>query len=170
MECVVVLQYSGFYIGLYMLLILGIVCLGITIAVIAIIIVICRAICKQQERPLRVSHLKRQETISKRAAQPVSSQTQPMQIQLAMCPECEATILAEAKVCPHCGNPRPICMVCQLPIQYGDSVLICPHCKGQAHRVHLLEYLKVKGSCPNCQTDLDQHELVAKANLNSSEA
>jgi hypothetical protein len=87
------------------------------------------------------------------------------EIQLAICPVCEATILAEALVCPHCGHSRPICMVCHLPLQFDDDVLLCPHCKGQAHRIHILEYLKVKGKCPNCQADLDEHELIPKNSL-----
>jgi len=90
-------------------------------------------------------------------------------IQLAMCPDCEATILAEATVCPHCGSLRPICMVCHHPIEFADSVLICPHCQGQAHRVHFLEYLKVKGSCPNCQADLDEFELIPKMSLDEAD-
>jgi hypothetical protein len=80
-------------------------------------------------------------------------------IQLMMCPECEATIHAEETVCPHCGSSRPICSVCHHTIEYGESVLSCPHCKAKAHRVHILEYLKVKGTCPNCQADLDEYEL-----------
>lgn len=90
-------------------------------------------------------------------------------IKLAMCPHCEATILAEATICPHCGSSRPTCMVCLLPIEFADAVLICPHCEGQAHRVHILEYLKVKGSCPNCQTDLDEFELIPKMSLESAD-
>ena len=139
------------------------------IAIIGAAVACGRQVCKQQERPLRVSHLKRRDSPSKRIAQPVYSWTQPMPIQLTMCTECEATILAETPICPHCGNPRPICMVCHLPIQFTDSVLLCPHCKGQAHRIHILEYLKVKGTCPHCQMNLDEHELILKKNLNSSE-
>lgn len=90
-------------------------------------------------------------------------------IQLAMCPECEATILAEAIICPHCGSTRPTCMVCHHPIEFDDSVLLCPHCQGQAHRIHILEYLKVKGSCPNCQADLDEYELIPKMSLESTD-
>ena len=81
-------------------------------------------------------------------------------IQLTMCSECEATIHADEVVCPHCGAPQPICSVCQLSIKYGESILICPHCNCQAHRIHILEYLKVKGTCPNCQEDLDEYELL----------
>ncbi len=82
------------------------------------------------------------------------------EIQLAMCPECEATILAETTVCPHCGTPQPVCIVCQNSIVPLDSTLSCPQCRGQAHRIHFLEYLKVKGKCPQCKTDLDPHELI----------
>lgn len=81
-------------------------------------------------------------------------------IQLVMCPECEATIQADEAVCPHCGSSRPICTVCHQTIEYGESILLCPHCNARAHRVHLLEYLKVKGTCPNCQADLDEFELL----------
>lgn len=81
-------------------------------------------------------------------------------VQLTMCSECDATIHTNEAVCPHCGTPQPICSVCQHSIKYGESILICPHCNCQAHRVHILEYLKVKGTCPNCQEDLDEHELL----------
>ncbi len=81
-------------------------------------------------------------------------------IQLAMCSNCEATILADAKVCPHCGNPRPFCIVCSAPVIEIDSILVCPNCKGRAHRIHFLEYLKIKGVCPNCHVDLDSHDLI----------
>jgi len=81
-------------------------------------------------------------------------------IQLAMCPECEATIQADEVVCPHCGTPQPICSVCQHSIKHGETILICPHCNSQAHRLHILEYLKVKGTCPNCEEDLDEFELL----------
>jgi hypothetical protein len=86
-----------------------------------------------------------------------------------MCPECEATLLAEATVCPHCGKSRPACIVCHHPIEFSDSILVCPHCRGQAHRIHFLEYLKVKGTCPNCQRELDGFELIQKTGPSSSD-
>ncbi|MFX1299569.1 MAG: zinc ribbon domain-containing protein [Promethearchaeota archaeon] len=84
----------------------------------------------------------------------------PQVVQLTMCSECEATIHADETVCPHCGTPLPICSVCQHSIEYGESILICPHCNSQAHRTHILEFLKVKGTCPNCEEDLDEYELL----------
>ena len=88
------------------------------------------------------------------------SASAPQIVQLTMCTECEATIHADEAVCPHCGTPQPICSVCQHSIKHGESILICPRCNSQAHRVHILEYLKVKGTCPNCEEDLDEYELL----------
>ncbi len=102
----------------------------------------------------------RQQSKMKRQAQRSQSQPQYLDVQLTMCPECEATILAETTVCPHCDSPQPVCMVCNCSIVPLDSTLSCPHCRGRAHRIHFLEYLKVKGVCPRCKTDLDPHELV----------
>ncbi|MFX0168655.1 MAG: hypothetical protein ACFE89_04765 [Candidatus Hodarchaeota archaeon] len=82
------------------------------------------------------------------------------EIKLAMCPECEATILAHVTVCPHCNTSRPICMICRYPFPLDAVALACPNCGGLAHRVHILEYLKGKGVCPNCQQTLDVQDLV----------
>lgn len=101
-------------------------------------------------------------TPSKPAIRYASTRPFYEEIQLAMCPVCEATILADAKVCPHCGSSQPICIVCSMPITHIDSTLSCPHCETSAHRIHFLEYLKVKASCPNCHNKLDAHELVEK--------
>ena len=93
------------------------------------------------------------------------SRTQYAPVQLAMCPECEATILAETTVCPHCGSPQPVCIVCHNSIVPLDSTLSCPQCRGRAHRIHFLEYLKVKGVCPRCKTELDSHELIEDSHI-----
>lgn len=110
-------------------------------------------------RPRSVT-TRRPQTEVKRQAHRTQSHTQYAEIQLAMCPECEATILAEATVCPHCNSPQPVCTVCNNSIVPLDSTLSCPHCGGRAHRIHFLEYLKVKGTCPNCRANLDPHELI----------
>jgi Zn finger protein HypA/HybF involved in hydrogenase expression len=102
----------------------------------------------------------RQQTQTKQQAHRRQSRTQYAPIQLSICPECQATILAETTICPHCGSPQPICIVCNGAIVPLDSTLSCPHCRGRAHRIHFLEYLKVKGVCPRCKTDLDPHELI----------
>lgn len=139
----------------------GLTIVGVAAAICAYAI---RDVMKRTKEPDDLSY--KQRPFYTRPARTMTRTTSINQtIKLAMCPHCEATILAEATICPHCGSPRPTCMVCLLPIEFADAVLICPHCKGQAHRVHILEYLKVKGICPNCQADLDEFELIPKMSL-----
>ncbi|MFX1581169.1 MAG: hypothetical protein ACFFCJ_03015 [Promethearchaeota archaeon] len=105
----------------------------------------------------------RRQAQRKREAHRTQTHIQYAPIQLTMCAECEATILAEATICPHCNAPQPVCIVCQSSLVPLDSTLRCPHCHGRAHRIHFLEFLKVKGVCPNCNEDLDPHELIDDA-------
>ncbi len=42
------------------------------------------------------------------------------------------------------------CVVCDLLIYENEEFTTCPICNAIAHRTHLLEWLKIKGFCPNC--------------------
>jgi len=122
-------------------------------AVIMLIVACAREACKQSQEQMKPQTPPRHySTTSSRGIAP--------EIQLVMCPNCEATILAHTSVCPHCNNPRPVCMVCKFYFPQNAPALACPHCGGIAHRVHFLEHLKVKGACPNCHQDLDPQDLV----------
>jgi hypothetical protein len=46
------------------------------------------------------------------------------------------------------------CMVCRHPVKEGDSILVCPHCHSQAHKNHLLKWLRTKPICPMCRGKL----------------
>lgn len=46
------------------------------------------------------------------------------------------------------------CMVCRHPIEKGDTILICLYCHSQAHKSHLLDWLKEKRICPICRRKL----------------
>ena len=46
------------------------------------------------------------------------------------------------------------CAVCQLGIYPSDELLRCPNCKTLTHRDHFLEWIKIKGFCPDCITPL----------------
>jgi hypothetical protein len=52
------------------------------------------------------------------------------------------------------------CMICGRAFEQSDLLIWCPHCGGIAHRVHLLEWLHVKGTCPACGEHLDEQELA----------
>jgi hypothetical protein len=51
------------------------------------------------------------------------------------------------------------CMVCNLSLRHSDDIVWCPHCLSPAHRIHLLEWLHVKGRCPMCDRELNEREL-----------
>lgn len=60
------------------------------------------------------------------------------------------------------------CMICKLPFKEGNLLAWCPHCGAPAHRVHMLEWLHVKGTCPACGQQLATPELeeqLSKAHL-----
>ncbi len=70
-------------------------------------------------------------------------------------------------ICPNCGVETVQCSVCKLPISFGVGTAECPHCENIAHREHLLEWIKVKGSCPVCQRHLKAADI--KPSVSSEE-
>jgi len=64
------------------------------------------------------------------------------------------------EVCPNCGIDTVLCSVCKLPISFGSEPLECYHCQHVAHKEHLLEWVKVKGTCPVCQQKLIADKLT----------
>jgi outer membrane protein assembly factor BamB len=94
---------------------------------------------------------------------------------VATCPSCGTRIEdPEAEYCSSCGasiqgvqekrQEKKIrsCMICNLPITSDEECLRCPHCGNLAHKVHLLEWLHVKGCCPVCRMDLHEEDLVRR--------
>lgn len=71
-----------------------------------------------------------------------------------ICFNCGFKYFDSEPTCPQCGMGTVKCSVCKLPISFGSSTLECPHCHTIAHQEHLLEWIKVKGTCPVCQQKL----------------
>ncbi len=46
------------------------------------------------------------------------------------------------------------CSVCGKGIQIFDEVLACPLCNSKAHSEHLVEWVKMRSSCPICKKPL----------------
>lgn len=47
------------------------------------------------------------------------------------------------------------CMVCNLLINPShEEVVHCPYCNQPAHQIHLIEWIKIKGKCPNCKREI----------------
>ncbi len=71
------------------------------------------------------------------------------------CPFCNAPITAISEICPSCNAQFTKCGVCNLVIGNEPSST-CPFCKSPSHTDHLLEWLKVKGTCPVCKHKLTE--------------
>ncbi|MFX1476163.1 MAG: hypothetical protein ACFFCO_11890 [Promethearchaeota archaeon] len=76
------------------------------------------------------------------------------------CIECGTTILGGKAACPHCGAPQQRCILCKHFIGQEELYSKCPHCGQLAHRSHLLEWIKMKGTCPYCKSRLRQSDIT----------
>ncbi len=47
------------------------------------------------------------------------------------------------------------CVVCGKDIEIFDEVSGCPICQAKAHRGHLVDWIKMKNSCPTCKKSLN---------------
>ncbi len=52
------------------------------------------------------------------------------------------------------GTPVAICIICHFPIYEHQETIKCPYCKKYAHKSDFLEWIKIKGLCPNCHQRL----------------
>jgi tetratricopeptide (TPR) repeat protein len=54
------------------------------------------------------------------------------------------------------------CSVCRMKIKKGSTYVACPHCKKPAHYSHLVEWIKVQGSCPSCNKRLKVEDILGE--------
>ncbi|MFB0563847.1 MAG: RING finger domain-containing protein, partial [Candidatus Lokiarchaeia archaeon] len=76
------------------------------------------------------------------------------------CQFCGADIPENANFCIFCGGARARCSICNNELGSGDVVVSCPHCGAQGHRDHFLEWIKIRGTCPNCKEGLNRLDIV----------
>jgi hypothetical protein len=51
-----------------------------------------------------------------------------------------------------------LCMVCKLKLNEKNDVVQCPICESLYHKNHLMEWIKVKKTCPVCSQELLIHK------------
>ncbi|MHA1435210.1 MAG: hypothetical protein ACTSO7_15315 [Candidatus Heimdallarchaeota archaeon] len=56
--------------------------------------------------------------------------------------------------CTSCGKEILKCVVCKLPISFGEEIGKCSLCEAKGHLVHMEEWVKTQGKCPYCQQEL----------------
>jgi hypothetical protein len=52
------------------------------------------------------------------------------------------------------------CAVCKLSLYASEEILTCPICLATAHNTHLLEWIKIKGYCPKCNSTLKDTDFM----------
>ncbi|MBN1329518.1 MAG: hypothetical protein JXA54_08605 [Candidatus Heimdallarchaeota archaeon] len=75
------------------------------------------------------------------------------------CFNCGEILLDKEGLCPVCGSPKPVCAVCFSELTNKDEVVKLPCCSLYAHKLHILNYLEIKGQCPKCQQILFKEDL-----------
>lgn len=60
-------------------------------------------------------------------------------------------------------NKKETCMVCGLSIKDEEQKekVYCPNCRNTAHKGHLIEWIKLKGICPLCRTNLNISDITS---------
>jgi predicted RNA-binding Zn-ribbon protein involved in translation (DUF1610 family) len=122
-------------------------------------------------------------SIPEKAFQPASEGQAPVSM---FCQHCGTAIrIPYAKYCPACGwrldtqakqmtpmgtqpqmkikkslSPTDMgtedCIVCRGELSQDDDVVWCPHCGKLAHREHMMEWIRGKGTCPACGKSLNE--------------
>ncbi|MBD3189117.1 MAG: hypothetical protein GF308_00655 [Candidatus Heimdallarchaeota archaeon] len=77
------------------------------------------------------------------------------------CFYCGAPLSKEQEKCLDCGRAVLQCVVCKLPICFGEAIGKCSLCEAKGHLTHLQEWVKTQGKCPKClQEKIDFKGLV----------
>ncbi len=70
------------------------------------------------------------------------------------CPYCGTKISIHANNCPNCGKKVEKCYICSLPISKDSKATQCPNCGNFFHYNHFITWLKLKGHCPICKSEI----------------
>ena len=73
------------------------------------------------------------------------------------CGNCKNKISKIMDYCPYCGTKVAKCQICKFPIHEDQAQ--CSNCNSLFHRNHLKEYLKIKGTCPICNSNLKDYDI-----------
>lgn len=80
---------------------------------------------------------------------------------------CDYPIDINAINCENCGNEILKCTVCRLPIDKNDKIGLCSLCETKGHLIHLQEWVKINGKCPNCLQQISLEGIIQLAKENN---
>jgi DNA-directed RNA polymerase subunit RPC12/RpoP len=62
-------------------------------------------------------------------------------------------------ICSSCGKEAFSCSICMKHISYNEETVKDPNCGNLFHRRHIIEWLKVQGTCPLCKKRINEKSL-----------
>jgi len=62
-------------------------------------------------------------------------------------------------VCPQCGKEVFSCSICRKNLYHGEEIVVEEKCGNLFHRRHIVEWIKIKGQCPMCQSRINEENL-----------
>ena len=62
-------------------------------------------------------------------------------------------------VCSSCGKQSPLCEICKNPMTSDQQLLQAETCEHIYHKEHILEWLKIKETCPVCKVKINEKTL-----------
>ena len=77
------------------------------------------------------------------------------------CSVCGEVIKSKDSHCSACNSPKSLCAVCQAPLSPDDTIVRTPCCQSYAHKEHILNWISMKGFCPNCMQKITEVDLIS---------
>ncbi|MCF2144834.1 MAG: tetratricopeptide repeat protein, partial [Candidatus Heimdallarchaeota archaeon] len=81
-------------------------------------------------------------------------------LKIYTCYYCGTIIDRNKTICSKCNKKILKCNVCKLPISLGEKIAQCPMCLSKNHQIHLQEWVKTQGFCPNCLQKLSNNDVI----------
>jgi len=82
-----------------------------------------------------------------------------------LCYYCGSPVQKTDKKCSECDNEILKCIVCKLPISFGEEVGSCKLCEVNGHFAHFHESVKISGKCPSCLQKLTIDGIIPNLSL-----
>ena len=73
------------------------------------------------------------------------------------CPHCQLRLPQHTTHCLNCDATFNQCKICKFPIVGLDEQIECPNCLSFFHKREFLEWIKIRGHCPNCNFKMNQY-------------
>ncbi|NHJ05650.1 MAG: RING-H2 finger protein [Candidatus Heimdallarchaeota archaeon] len=76
------------------------------------------------------------------------------------CNSCGELISSKNQNCSACNSKIPVCVICLSPLNISDEIVKTSCCQQYAHKEHIINWLNIKNTCPNCILELNKEDLI----------